>query len=389
MLRRNTQSVITILITSVTVATLLIAITVLNVLTSGIEESKRRFGADIVIISAKTKLGTRAFLFSGEFADKYIDKNDLEFLKNYDEIEKTTEEFFTHTLSAGCCTVGEKLRIVGINQKSDFLVKPWLEEREIKYLNKSQVLIGSDVIIPLGSKMGLLGAPFTLVGSLYRTGTSMDRTIYMDIEVARKLAKKKMQPGIFMGKEPEELVTSLFIKLKPGSDVQAVTKRINNEQEEVIAASKADTISKLENSLKGWYLVLIFLVSVVVINSILSLFGRFNFMMKERKREIGYLRSLGMSKVKVFLSLLYEIMIIALAGGVCGSLVVLVVINIILEIVSIQFLTPKTTVDFYNIMTILIAGPVLSFLIGLISAGLPIWNSAKMEPREAMAKGAK
>ncbi len=342
-----------------------------------------------MLISAKSKLGPRAFLYSGESTNRYFDKNELGFLKKYDEIEKTTEEFFTHTLSAGCCTVGEKLRIVGINQKSDFLIKPWLEEREIKFLTKSQVLIGADVAIPLGSKMGLLGAPFTLVGSLYRTGTGMDRTIFMDIEIARKLAKKKMQKSIFMGKEPEDLVTALFLKLKPGSDVQSVTNRINNEQDIVIATSKAETLSMLEKSLNGWYLVLIFLVIVVVANSILSLFGRFNFMMKERKKEIGYLRSLGMSKGKVFLSLLYEIIIIAIAGGVCGSLIVFGTINLVLEVISVQFLTPKTTVDLFSIFVILFAGPLLAFLIGLFSGIFPILKSATMEPREAMAKGGK
>ncbi len=370
-------------------ATLLLSITVSNILSKGISESKKRVGADIMIISAKSKLGTKSFLYSGEFANKFIYKKDLDFLKKYSEIEKTTEEFFTHTLSAGCCTVGEKLRIVGIDQDTDFLIKPWLEEQGIKHFKDSQVLIGSDVAIPLGSKMGLLGAPFTLIGSLYRTGTGMDRTVFMNINVARKLAKKKMQKSIFEGHDPSELITALFIKLKPDSDPKIIAEKINNEQNIVIAASKAETITKMEKSLRGWQLVLVSIIFIVVLNSILSLFGRFSFLMKERKKEIGYLRALGISKQRIFLSLLAEIVIIALVGGFIGALIALIIMNPALELISKQFLTPKTTINLYNIVFIFILGPIIAFLIGTASGLIPFVKTAKMEPREAMAKGEK
>ncbi len=346
-------------------------------------------GADIIVMSTKSELDNKAFLFSGEFTDRYFPLEDVNFLKDYDEIDKITEEFFTHTLSAGCCTVGEKLRIVGINQDTDFLIRPWLEENDIKRLKDNEVLIGSDVALPLGSKLGLLGQPFILVGSMHRTGTSMDRTIYMNIDVSRKLAENKMQKSLFLGRSTDELVTSLFIKLKPNSDIDAIRDRINEEGTGVVAYSKAETISKLEDSIRGWNIVLISIIVVVLLNSILSLYGRFNYMMKERKKEIGYLRSLGMSKKKVLFSLLYEVLVIALIGGLFGSLIVLIVSNPVLDLISKQFMTPKTTINIYNILKIIVFGPVLAFIIGLCSSFTPIYNSSKMEPREAMAKGGK
>ncbi len=388
-LRRNTQSILTIIITAVTVATLLMTIVIMNVLNAGIEESEKRLGADIMLIPTKSNLDTRTFLYSGESTNIYINKNDLKFLKDYPEIDKMTEEFFTHTLSAGCCTVNEKLRIVGINRETDFLIKPWIEEQNMDDLSINEVIIGADVALPLGTKMGLLGKPFTLKGSLYKTGTGMDRTLFLDIDVTRKLAVDKMQESIFHGEDPNDLITALFIKLKPNSDIKAVTDRINSEQDVAIATSKAETITKLEDSLKGWYMVLVFIISIVLLNSILSLFGRFNFLMKKRKGEIGYLRAIGVSKQKIFASLIFEIFIIAMIGGVLGSVLVLLVINNVLALVAEQFLTPKTTVTIYQIIKIFVYGPILAFLVGIVSSILPFYNSANMEPREAMAKGVK
>lgn len=386
--QRKGQSFITIAITMVAVFTFILTFSVLYLVNTGIEISRKRIGADVMVIASNSEFDDSQFLYSGKPTTRYIDLKDLEFLNQYsNEIEATTEQFFTNTLSAGCCTVGEKLRIVGIDQETDFLIKPWLEEHDIEKISNSQVIIGDDVAYPLGARMGLLGQTFELVGSLYRTGTGMDRTIFMDIKVARKLAKERIQASVFKGKETSELATSVFIKLKDGVNPRDFANKINADQDNVKATAKADAISKMEDAINGWILIVLFLIVAVVLNAILSLFGRFDAIIKERKKEIGYLRSLGVSKGSILKLALYEVGITSIVGGVAGSLLVLVTISGVIDRVTEQFTLPSASLTPVVMVGIFVSGPLFAFLLSFISSIIPAIKSANLEPKEAMTRG--
>ncbi len=388
-MRRKTESIITILISTFTVFTLLVSLNSYFAVNKGVVISEDRVGADVMILSGNTNLDVGSFLYSGESTNKYIVKSDLDFLKSYDEIDKMTEEFFTHTLSGGCCSVGEKLRIVGIDQDTDFVIKPWLEEHDISRLAKDEVLIGDDVAIPLGSKMGLLGAPFKLVGSLYRTGTGMDRTVYLDIDMARKLAKKKMQPSIFKGHEPSELVTAVFIKLKDGADAAEIVDRINLSQDKLRAFTKSTAIDKASGAISGWTKLALLLVSIVIVNAFLSLYGRFSFAMNERKKEIGFLRAAGFSRASIVGSILAEMLIFAIVAGLLSSIFTIVIMPMVMKFLTKQFYLPASTIDMKVMLSILIEGPILVYILSVLSVFIPAKRIIKLEPMQAISKGQK
>lgn len=387
-IKRKNQSLITIAITAISVFTLLMTFSTFYVVKKGVQLSNQRIGADVLVIASNSEFEDSQFLYSSKPTTRYIAMEDLAFINNYnDEIDTMTEQFFTHTLKGGCCSVGETLRIVGINQETDFLIRPWLEEQNITRMADNQALIGDDVIYPLGARMGLLGHPFNLVGSLYRTGTGMDRTIFMDIHVARKLAKERIQKSVFKGRDTADLATSLYIRLKPGVNARNFADKINAAQDKVMATAKADTISKIEDSIYGWIMIVLSLILAIVLNCLLSLFGRFNGMMKERKKEIGYLRSFGVPKIRIFRWTLMEIGLLSLTGGVIASLSVLLTISPVLERISRQFTIPNATLSIPGILIVFVLGPVSAFALGVLSGIIPVVKSVLLEPREAMARG--
>ncbi len=367
----------------------MISLNSIFIVNEGLEVSKGRVGADVVVLSSKSSLDVGSFIYSGESTNCYVAIEELDFLKNFDEVDKMTTEFFTHTLSAGCCSVGEKLRIVGIDQDTDFILKPWLEENHIERFTDSQALIGDDVAIPLGSKMALLGAPFDLVGSLYRTGTGMDRTIYIDIDVARKLAKKKMQKSIFKGREPSELVTAVFIKLKDGVSAEAFVDRVNSSSDVVKAYSKSGAIDGIESSIDGWTKLAIALVFMVILNSYLSLYGRFSFSLNERKKEIGYLRAVGFRKGHIVQTILYEVLIISVVSGIIAAMITLALMPVVMDFVTKQFFLPAESIGFMRIITVIVEAPLLVFALSFISILKPAIAIINMEPRMAISKGVK
>ncbi len=387
-LRRRNQAVITISITAIAVFITLLITSVMFQVREGIELSKDRVGADIMLISAASDFEDTSLLYSGKPIRKYIKREAIDFLQDFKgQIKNQTEQFFTHTLTEGCCSVNEKLRVVGIDSDTDFLIRPWLEQNNLKVLENNQAIVGSDVIYPLGDRMLLLGQPFDVVGTLYRTGTGMDRTIFMPIQMARDLARTKFPSTVFWGYDPDELISSVFIKLEDGIDSQGFAELINQSQYNVVAAAKADTLEKIENTISGWIKVVLFLTGAVIVVSFISLFGRFTALLKERKKEIGYLRSLGFSAGKIFSISMMEVWMMSITGGLIASLALICSLNSIMDFISKQFVLPRSSITGGFIVYMILSGPILAMILGFISSVVPGVKSANLEPKDAMTRG--
>lgn len=387
-LRRRNQAIITVFITAIAVFITLLISSVLFQVKEGIKLSLDRVGADVMIIANTNDFEDTSLLYSGKPLRRYIKREDIGFLDELDsQIEAKTEQFFTHTLTGGCCSVNEKLRVVGIDSSTDFIIKPWLEQNGLNGLSKHTAIVGSNVIYPLGDRMVLLGQPFDVVGTLYQTGTGMDVTIFMPIDMARSLAREKFPPSVFWDRDPDDLISSVFIKLKQGVDPSSFANMINDSQFKVIAAAKFDTMNKLEDSIRGWVQVVLFLTGSIIIITCLSLFGRFTALMKERKKEIGYLLSLGYSSAKIFWISILEIGMMSVAGGVIASLSVLFSLNAVLKYVSVQFTLPRSSLSLEFMLIVFVAGPVLALVLGLLSSLAPALKIAGLEPKDVMTRG--
>lgn len=387
-LRRRNQAIITVFITAIAVFITLLISSVLFQVKEGIKLSLDRVGADVMIIANTNDFEDTSLLYSGKPLRRYIKREDIGFLDELDsQIEAKTEQFFTHTLTGGCCSVNEKLRVVGIDSSTDFIIKPWLEQNGLNGLSKHTAIVGSNVIYPLGDRMVLLGQPFDVVGTLYQTGTGMDVTIFMPIDMARSLEREKFPPSVFWDRDPDDLISSVFIKLKQGVDPSSFANMINDSQFKVIAAAKFDTMNKLEDSIRGWVQVVLFLTGSIIIITCLSLFGRFTALMKERKKEIGYLLSLGYSSAKIFWISILEIGMMSVAGGVIASLSVLFSLNAVLKYVSVQFTLPRSSLSLEFMLIVFVAGPVLALVLGLLSSLAPALKIAGLEPKDVMTRG--
>lgn len=121
--------------------------------------------------------------------------------------------------------------------------------------------------------------------------------------------------------------------------------------------------------------------------SILSIlvggFGIANIMfvsVKERTHEIGIQKSLGATREFILLQFLQESVLLCIAGGIIGILLLFIMSGIG------QFIINKIEFDFKILIswTDLIYGLILSIAIGIVSGFSPSWVAAKMDPVEAM-----
>jgi putative ABC transport system permease protein len=124
-------------------------------------------------------------------------------------------------------------------------------------------------------------------------------------------------------------------------------------------------------------------VFISILSILVGGFGIANIMfvsVKERTHEIGIQKSLGATREFILLQFLQESILLCIAGGLVGILLLFIMSGLG------QFIIDKIEFDFKILISWmdLIYGLVLSFAIGVISGFSPSWVAARMDPVEAM-----
>lgn len=381
------QSFITISLSAICIFTLVLITSVYLNIEDGLKLSNKRVGADVIILSSKNDLDTDNILFTAEPSRKYINIKDLKFLDNFDEIDEMTFEFFGESLSGGCCSIEQKLRVVGFDQDTDFLLKSWMKTNNISNLKDDEIIIGADLQSIYGRELMLLGKTFKLVGMLHKTGSAMDRTLFVNIDILRELVKDKMKNlKVFRENDVKKLVSAVFINLKPSANVSSFVSLVNNSQDKVIAVSKAISLEYFKEQMRGWFTIVIFLIAILVLNVLISLFGRFNSLVRERRGEIGYLRAIGLNKSDILVLILSETSFMSLIGGFIGSLLALLFFMPITDYLKSIFTLPSSAISASTLIFSLLIGLLISILLAFISSIFSAIKAMNMEPQMAMSK---
>ena len=119
----------------------------------------------------------------------------------------------------------------------------------------------------------------------------------------------------------------------------------------------------------------------------LSLAGRFNALARERKKEIGLLRAMGVKKGRVFGLILGETCTMALLGGVLGSAAAMVLMNPVIQALREAFkLSPAVWTPGLALLCAL-TGVALAGILGFAAAFVPAYQSASLDPQTAITRG--
>jgi len=388
-IRRRSQSLLTIIITALTILTFVISFSVFLIMQDGLSLSKERLGADVIVLPNEAKADAYQTLFTGNPANVYMPKNITEKVSEIDGVEQASPQFFTQTLVGGCCSYGEEIRLVGYDEKTDFILKPYFNEQTFDRLEDNQVVLGGKVEAALGNVVALLGKPFTVVGTLYPTGSGMDGTIYLNIDVARKLAKDAPELwSLWSEAMPEELVSSILVKTKSGVNPGEVVDKISQSGLGVQAVATGETINNVRLQMETISKVIFALWFSSLLNAAFALIGRFNSLAKERKKEIGFLMAIGVQKNQGFQLVLSEALIMALAGGGAGSILGCTCVTPIMGILEDAFNLPSGIWTASSALKSGGFGILVAIILGSAASIYPAWKSASLDPQEAITQGA-
>ena len=339
-------------------------------LRSGLESLEQRLGADIIVVpeDAGSKKELENILLQGTPGYFYMDKSVQDRLAAIEGIDKLSPQYFLVSANAECCTV--QVQIIGFDDETDFSVKPWLEQSYKGNLGESEIIVGSGLSTSVGHTLSLYGVECTAVGKLASTGTGLDTAVYTTNDTVRRLISASADRGIAVlsKQSPDDVISSVYIKVKDGADIDGIVSEINLGIDGVRAVrtksmltGTADRIAVFSGSVKVLIAVVWVLAAVIMLVS-------FSVIASERRREFAVLRVIGFSRKKLGRLVMTESLIVCAAGAVSGGLLSAAVIfpfgKLIETRTSLPFLTPdaaQTAVyALVSLITVIAAGSLAS-----------------------------
>ncbi len=235
---------------------------------------------------------------------------------------------------------------------------------------------------PLNREIRISGRKVTVIGVAQREGTSMlgggsmDEMVLLPLNFARNIfniRSDRLNPMIMVKAIPgvpnQELIDELSFILRSA-------RRLHPTVDDNFALNQASAISQGLDQI----FVMINLVGWIIggFSILVGGFGIANIMfvsVKERTNIIGIQKSLGAKNYFILLQFLYESVLLALAGGILGLL--LIFAGTILVSSASDF---TITLTFANI----ILGLFVSAVIGIIAGYAPAYNASRLNPVEAI-----
>ena len=387
--RRRVQSALTVVITILTIFVFVMVMGIFQVVTQGLALSRERLGADALLVPKYASATGSDLLFTALPENIYMDAQVLEQAKQLEGVAALTPQFYNQTLDLSCCDTGTQRRIVGYDPETDFILSPYLEAEGEKLPGTGEIILGSNYPSELmGQNYMLLGRKFQVVNQLQPTGSSMDDIYFMDIDTARQMCLDSPEIArSWQDKDPFANISVIMVKLASGTDPQAFQRQVEQSGLDCRAVLTGDTISSLQHQLEAIMKVMFALWMASLLIAVLSLVGRFNALAKERKKEIGLLRAIGLKKGQVFGLIIGETCTMALMGGVLGSGLALIAMEPAIETLREAFLLSPSVWSGELAALCGGTGVALAGLLGFAAAVSPALKSASMDPQTAITQG--
>jgi putative ABC transport system permease protein len=225
----------------------------------------------------------------------------------------------------------------------------------------------------VGQVIQLNTTPFKVVG-VFESDGPFSSEIWGDLD---RLAAALERP----------VYNRIIARMKPGVDLEQLAERMEDDPE--VPAKVMDErayLSAQTSALSGILRGLgFFLATIMGIAAVFTATNTMQAALAARSHEIGVLISLGFRPVPVFLSFLFESLLLGLLGGAVGALVTLPLNGI--ETGTTNFQTFTEVAFAFRITPEVLATAILfALVLGLLGGALPAWQAARLAPVEALRR---
>lgn len=179
----------------------------------------------------------------------------------------------------------------------------------------------------------------------------------------------------------------VIARLRSGTDVAALAKRLESSKEvPAKVVGEGEYLASQTEMLSG---TLVFLGAFLgVVMGAAAVFTGTNTMLaalSARSHEIGILVSLGFTPFAVFLSFLFESVVLGAMGGIAGALIVLPLNGVRTGTTNFQTFT-EVAFAFRVTPTVLLTAILFAMALGLVGGAWPAWRAARLGAVQALRR---
>ena len=225
----------------------------------------------------------------------------------------------------------------------------------------------------LGDIVVLNTTPFRVVGIFEHDGP-FSSEIWGDLERMAEALQRPAFNRVLAQLRPDAVIADFARRLE--SDQQTPAKAMSERE---YLTSQTEALSVTLQLLGG------FLATIMGIAAIFTATNTMLAALAARTHEIGILKSIGFRPVPIFLSFLFEALLLGLLGGLVGCLFALPLNGVETGTTNSQTFT-EVAFAFRVTPRVLTTAVIFALLLGLIGGAWPAWRAACMRPTEALRR---
>lgn len=276
--------------------------------------------------------------------------------------------------------------IIGADSKGDkyetFKIT-YRDGRALKDSDIGKVVVGTDLVKKLGAKVGkpvsIRGKDYTVVGIMNKTLTAPDNEVIMTLADAQEIYFKELPEVLKTRLSPGDVVNGFTVYVKPGTDPDALAKKINAEVSDIKALGPKDFQDQVASATGVLNAILFGVALISLVVGGLSVINTMTMSIAERTREIGIKKAVGAKTRNILFEYLTEAGLIGFFGGLLGwSLGALTVMSV-----------NRATENSGNVIFLL--SPRISFfaigfavVLGIIAGFYPAYHAVKINIVKAL-----
>ncbi|NUF27543.1 ABC transporter permease [Gilliamella sp. ESL0254] len=385
--RRPFRSCCLIIIIMLFAATLFGGSVLMKNLSLGISGMANRLGADILIVPYGYEKNMEVALLRGEPSSFYLKVDLIDKIKGIKGIDAISPQLFIASLNAGCCTT--KVQLIGFEQQSDFVIKPWLQSQLTQPLTDNQVVVGAKINSQVGDEIIFFNHPFKIAAKMDSTGMGFDTSVFMTMSAAQSLMKNaKLVEGDV--DHFADYASSIFIKVnsdyQPKDIVNQIMPRYAMDYNIDFVMTKG-MLSNIAKWLTGFSTIVYSLSAIFWVLAIIVIFVIFSSTLNERKREISLLRILGASRRDLVNMLLRESLIISALGGIAGIFIAAVLLYAFSLLICQSIGLPCMNISLFDAVLYAIVVFILTLIIGPLSSIYGALSMTKFDTYSTLREG--
>ena len=346
------------------------------IVAAGMEKKLLSFGANILVTPRQETLQISYGGYS--LGDVALDAQPLMLdtaLKAIDAIElRANIAIVAPKMPAMRRIAGQPVALVGVRWEDELNLKGYWEVEGAfpEADGRDAALAGATAARKLGLTPGQAldvdGRRLQLRGVLRPTGSDDDAVIFISLPVAQELAAKEGQASFLevaalcSGCPIDDIVKQLQAAL-PDAEVRALAQ---------VAESRMYSVHFAQNLAFSVSLVILITACAMLVMSMLS-------SVAERRREIGIMRAVGFSRIKVFTVFASEAALLGLISGVLAHGAGVLLTMYVLQQLH---LAEELPLSFQALPFFVLV--LLAVLTAAVAAAFPAWKAGLVEPAEAL-----